>query len=217
MFTGIVLTTGTVTAITPTGGDVKLTIGRAAGIDWAGVALGDSIATNGVCLTATALHADGFSCDASAETLRLTTLGEWRLGQQVNLELAMTPTSRLGGHLVSGHVDGVGVVRARERRARSEWFRLEAPAELARYIAQKGSITVDGISLTVNAVAGNEFELNIVPYTLEHTTMGDYRPGQRVNLEVDQIARYLERLLQAGSPAAGITEEFLQRHGFGTD
>ena len=138
---------------------------------------------------------DGYLADVSAETLANTTIGDWQPGTPVNLERALTPSSRLGGHLVSGHVDAVGEVLSRYPDARSERFRLRAPDSLAKYIAHKGSITVDGTSLTINRVEGAEFELNIVPHTLENTVMGTYVPGSRVNLEVDLVARYLERLL----------------------
>ncbi|WP_461481904.1 riboflavin synthase, partial [Porticoccus sp.] len=150
---------------------------------------------NGVCLTVVELPGDGYVADVSAETLAMTTIGDWSVGTPVNLERALTPQTRMGGHLVSGHVDGVGEVVSRHPDARSERFRLRAPRELAKYIAHKGSITVDGTSLTVNRVEGAEFELNIVPHTLEKTVIGTYQPGTRINLEVDLIARYLERLL----------------------
>lgn len=216
MFTGIVQARGEVRQLERRGGDVRISIGADLGIDWQQVALGDSIATNGVCLTAIALDPAGFSADVSTETLKLTTIGRWQPGTQVNLEQALTPSSRLGGHLVSGHVDGLGEVIGRETRARSEWFTLRAPAELARYIAQKGSITVDGVSLTVNAVQGSEFELNIVPFTLEHTVIGGYRPGTTVNLEVDLVARYLERLLDPSlKTGGGMSEQWLAEQGFG--
>lgn len=217
MFTGIIEAVGRVTEVQHLGGDLRLTL-RAQGIDWQRVRLGDSIATNGVCLTVVALSGDGFSADVSRESLTLTTIGDWRPGTQVNLEQALTPETRLGGHLVSGHVDGIGEVVARSGDARSERFTLSAPAALARYIAHKGSITVDGTSLTVNAVEGATFELNIVPHTLAHTVIGTYKVGTRVNLEVDLVARYLERLLlgeRAGeSGKDGLTAEFLAQHGF---
>lgn len=216
MFTGIITDKGTVAALEPSGGDLRLRIASRT-LALGDVALGDSIATNGVCLTVVELPGDGFWADVSRETLEHTTIGQWRRGDPVNLEKALTPTTRLGGHIVSGHVDGVGEVVSRHGDARSERFRLRAPAELARYIAHKGSITVDGTSLTVNAVAGAEFELNIVPHTLAQTVMGGYRTGTRVNLEVDVLARYLERLL-LGERAAegGITLDFLTEHGFNT-
>jgi riboflavin synthase len=166
------------------------------------VGLGDSIAVNGVCLTVVELPGDGFIADVSIETLNFTTAGQWKTATPVNLERALTPSTRLGGHLVSGHVDGVGEVVERHQDARSERFRIKAPAELARYIAHKGSISVDGTSLTVNAVSGDEFELNIVPHTLVHTVFGTYQAGTKVNLEVDVIARYLERLLLGDKAAS---------------
>ncbi len=202
MFTGIIAAIGTLDRSERRGGDVRLCV-RTGALDLADVRIGDSIAVNGVCLTVVALPGDGFVADVSVETLNFTTIGFWSRGTRVNLEKALTPSARLGGHLVSGHVDGLGAVISRHPDARSERFRLRAPAGLARYIAHKGSIAVDGVSLTVNAVAGAEFELNIVPHTLAHTIMADYQSGSRVNLEVDVIARYLERLLLGERAEAG--------------
>ena len=217
MFTGIIQSIGEVAALEPKGGDLRLRI-RTGKLDLADVQLGDSIAVNGVCLTAVDLPGDGFWADVSGETLARTTLGALRSGSRVNLEKALTPTTRLGGHLVSGHVDGIGEVVSRVPAARSERFVIRAPDALAKYIAEKGSICVDGISLTVNALRGAEFELNIVPHTLQETTMSDFRPGTQVNLEVDIIARYLERLLlgeKAADPeAGGISLATLQKAGF---
>jgi riboflavin synthase len=218
MFTGIVEATGELVSMTPQGGDQRLHI-RTGGLDLADVQLGDSIAVNGVCLTATELPGDGFCADVSNETLAHTTLGDIKPGDTLNLEKALTPASRLGGHLVSGHVDGVGEVVSVEPESRSWRIDVQAPDELARYLARKGSITVDGISLTVNAVSGARFSLNIVPHTRDVTNMGDWKPGTRVNLEVDIIARYLERLLlgdKAAQPDAGegISMAFLAEHGF---
>ena len=159
--------------------------------------LGDSIAVSGVCLTVTERTAVGFWADVSNETLSRTTLGELEPGSRVNLERALTLATPLGGHLVSGHVDGTGRVRERVDDARSVRLRIEAPAELLRYIAEKGSICVDGVSLTVNQIAGAVFDLNIVPHTLRETTLDEFAPGRRANLEVDLVARYLERLLPA--------------------
>ncbi len=194
MFTGIIETVGTVAAIEPSGGDARLVVDTGS-LDMADVAAGDSIAVNGVCLTVVTLTGTGFAADVSGETLKLTSIGDLEPGSGVNLERAMKAGARFGGHLVSGHVDGLAEVVARESDARSERFRIRAPAELAKYIARKGSVTIDGTSLTVNAVAGDEFELNIIPHTLAHTVIGGYRVGTRVNIEVDIIARYLERLL----------------------
>jgi len=164
------------------------------------------------------LPGDGYWADVSGETLAVTGIGKLKVGDRVNLEKALTPSTPLGGHLVSGHVDGIGEVVSRRDDGRSVRFRMRAPGKLARYIAAKGSVCVDGISLTVNAVEGAAFELNIVPHTLAETTMGDFQAGRTFNLEVDIIARYLERLLQgdaAGdSGATGVTAELLQRCGF---
>ncbi len=217
MFTGIIQATGTVAALQPRGGDLRLRIATGK-LDLGDVSPGDSIATSGVCLTAVELPGDGFWADVSGETLACTTLGDLQVGDRVNLEKALTPTTRLGGHLVSGHVDGLGETVSRRDDGRSVRFRMRAPAGLARYIAAKGSVCVDGISLTVNAVDGAEFELNIVPHTLAETTLGDFTPGRRFNLEVDIIARYLERLLlgeRAAEPGAGgLSEDLLRRCGF---
>ncbi len=216
MFTGIIQTLGQVVALHKRSGDIRLQV-QAPNFHWDDVQLGDSIATNGVCLTVVEFGPNSFWADVSVETLNFTSLANWQTGQRVNLEKALTPSSRLGGHLVSGHVDGVGRVLSRHPDARSERFTLEAPAPLAKYIAHKGSITVDGVSLTVNAVNGCQFELNIVPHTLAETLMGDYRPGTQVNLEVDLIARYLERLLlgdKAAQPQHSLSESFLAEHGY---
>lgn len=216
MFTGIIEAVGEIAAMTPRGGDVRLLV-KTGKLDLSDVKLGDSIAVNGVCLTAVELPGDGFWADVSRETLQRTAFADFKNGSRVNLEKALMPTSRLGGHLVSGHVDGVGHIISREDNARAIQFRIAAPKELARYIAFKGSITVDGVSLTVNEVDGNEFELTIVPHTLSETIMNEYRSGRAVNLEVDQVARYLERLLlgdKAAEPKAGLTESFLAEHGY---
>lgn len=216
MFTGIVQAVGDIAAIETRGGDARLRIATG-GLDLGDVQLGDSIAVSGVCLTAIALDARSFTADVSAETLARTTLGARRVGDAVNLEKALTPSSRLGGHLVSGHVDGVGEVLERRADARSVRFRMRASESLAKYIAAKGSICVDGVSLTVNTVDGAVFELNIVPHTLAHTTLDALQAGGRVNLEVDLIARYLERLLLgecAAQPATALTQAFLAEHGF---
>lgn len=217
MFTGIIQAVGSLAAAEPRGGDMRLRI-RTGKLDLSDVALGDSIAVNGVCLTAVEVLGDGFVADVSRETLSLTTLGSLGKGGSVNLEKALTLATRLGGHLVSGHVDGIGKVLERSDDARSVRFVIEAPAPLARYIAHKGSICVDGTSLTVNGVRGARFELNIVPHTLQETIMDAYRPGTEVNLEVDLIARYLERLVlgdaAADEKAGGLSEELLKRAGF---
>ena len=217
MFTGIVEAVGEIAELQPRGGDMRLRI-RTGKLDLSDVQLGDSICTSGCCLTVTELPGDGYWCDVSNESLSLTTLGDLRVGDKVNLEKSLTPTSRLGGHIVSGHVDGVGEVVSFGEDGRSVRWVMRAPDSLARYIAHKGSICVDGTSLTVNAVRGAEFDLNIIPQTMEETIFSEYQVGSRVNLEVDLIARYLERLLQgdaaADPKAGGISEAFLAEHGF---
>ncbi len=204
MFTGIIEAVGKVLSVEPVGGDVRLHIDTAT-LPMDAVQLGDSIATNGVCLTVIEKTAQGYIADVSVESLDLTTIRHWQENSPVNLERALTPESRLGGHIVSGHVDGIGEVVSRHPDARSERFVLRVPREMAKYIAHKGSITIDGTSLTVNGVNGCEFDVNIVPHTIQHTVMGSYQAGTPVNLEVDVIARYLERLL-LGDKAADKTE-----------
>lgn len=218
MFTGIIEAVGTVRAIEPRGGDVRLSIATGK-LDLSDVKLGDSIATNGVCLTAVVLPGDGFVADVSTETLTRSTLKTLKVGDRVNLEKALTPQSRLGGHIVSGHVDGIGEVVGRDVSARAVLFRIKAPDELAKYIAEKGSITTDGISLTVNGLRGAEFDLTIVPHTVQETNIAGWTVGTKVNLEVDVIARYLERLLLGEKAAdaghqSGITMAFLAENGF---
>ncbi|MDG1179776.1 MAG: riboflavin synthase [Gammaproteobacteria bacterium] len=215
MFTGIIEAIGEIATIEPSGGDVRIRV-KSGKLPLQGVQLGDSICTSGVCLTVVALPGDGYWADVSNETLSLTTVGTWSTGTKVNLERALTPESRLGGHIVSGHVDGIGTVVERYEEGRSWRFIIEAPAELAKYIAHKGSICIDGTSLTVNSVNGNRFDLNIIPQTMAETVIGSYYVGTSINLEVDVIARYLERLL-LGSEAAkpqGLSLEKLAENGF---
>jgi riboflavin synthase len=195
MFTGIIQAVGEIVAVEAVGGDARLRIDTGV-LDLAGAGLGDSIAVNGVCLTAVEFSPGGFVADVSQETLSLTTLGNARQGLRVNLEPALTLATPLGGHLVSGHVDGIGRLLSMDPDARSTRMEFEVPIELSRYVARKGSITIDGTSLTVNAVEGEKFSVNIVPHTLERTIMGGYTAGAHVNLEVDLVARYLERLLR---------------------
>lgn len=218
MFTGIIEAIGTIRAAQPKDGDLRLYI-ETGKLDLSDVALGDSIATNGVCLTVVDLPGDGFWADVSCETLEYSTLAGFKVGGKVNLERALTPTTRLGGHIVSGHVDGVAEVVSLSEDARSWRFVMRAPDNLAKYISHKGSVTVDGVSLTVNKVNGSEFELNIVPHTMCETIMGTYQQGSRFNIEVDVIARYLERLLmgeKASEPAAesNLSMAFLAENGF---
>jgi riboflavin synthase len=196
MFTGIIQTIGKITAIDKHASDLSLRIETDADF-LTDVQLGDSIACNGVCLTVVKLNGNSFYADVSGESIAKTTIGLWQQNASLNLEKALTPQQRLGGHIVSGHVDDVGELISRNSDGRSEQFIFRAPDNLAKYIASKGSITIDGTSLTVNSVKGVEFSVNIVPHTLEHTVMGDYQVGTKVNLEVDLIARYLERLLEA--------------------
>lgn len=220
MFTGIIQSIGTILDLKEKGGDVELSV-QTGKLDMSDVALGDSIAVNGVCLTAITFGEDYFTADVSRETLSLTSLGDLIKGSPANLEKALTLETRLGGHLVSGHVDGLAVVESRHGDGRSERFRIKAPDQLAKYIAEKGSVTIDGVSLTVNKVDGAYFELNIVPHTLVETVIGNYQAGTKVNIEVDVVARYLERLLQGDNAAVSgakekgsISEAFLAEHGF---
>jgi riboflavin synthase len=203
MFTGIVQGVGRIRSVEPRGGDVKLWI-ETGPVPLAGVEIGGSIAVSGACLTAIELEPRAFAADVSRETLSLTTLGAATSGTAVNIEKALCAGQALGGHYVTGHVDGVGQVLSRHDDARSVRIEFEVPADLARYVARKGSICVDGVSLTVNGAAGRRFDVNLVPHTLEVTTLGGLRAGTQVNLEVDIIARYLERMLEAGrSPGSG--------------
>jgi riboflavin synthase len=201
MFTGIVQAIGEVRTITPRGGDVEFVFATGAlGLD--GVAIGDSISVSGCCLTVTRLAADSFAADASLETLQVTTLGRWQPGQRVNLEKALRAGDPLGGHYVTGHVDGIAAVVGAASDARSLRVDFEVPATLARYIARKGSVCIDGVSLTVNDVAQNRFGVNLIPHTIEVTTLGACRPGTQANVEVDIIARYVERMTRdAGDDA----------------
>lgn len=194
MFTGIVQGMGTVRAIEPRGGDATIVFDTG-DVSLAGVDLGGSIAVNGVCLTATQFDASSFRADVSRETLTLTTLGDCTVGMPVNVEKALLAGQALGGHYVTGHVDGVGQLVARHDDARSVRMEFQVPAGLARYVARKGSICIDGVSLTVNGAQGDRFDVNLVPHTLGVTTLGRLQPGSRVNLEVDIIARYVERMM----------------------
>lgn len=214
MFTGIIEAVGKISAMESRGGDMRLQINTGQ-LDMSDVKLGDSIAISGVCLTAVEFDKNSFAADVSGETLAHTILGDLTKGDSVNLEKALTPSSRLGGHMVSGHVDGVGEIVSRTKDARSIRFQLQAPDNLIRYIARKGSVCIDGISLTVNEVDGDHFELNIVPHTLEQTTMAEFEPGRKVNLEVDVIARYLEQLIKSGDDlVGGVSLELLRKQGF---
>jgi riboflavin synthase len=194
VFTGIVLDVGRVQAVESRGGDVHIVI-ELDRLDPAGIRIGDSICVQGCCLTATEIRGCTFSADVSRETLSLTTLGDFRPGTPVNLEPSLKAGDALGGHLVSGHVDGVGTLTSMSGDARSQRLKFTVPRELARYIARKGSVAVDGVSLTVNEVEDNVFGVNIIPHTQQVTTLGRLAVGARVNIEIDQVARYVERLL----------------------
>jgi riboflavin synthase len=195
MFTGIVSNKGVVQQITPLSGDCRLRV-SSGDLSLKSCKAGDSISVSGVCLTMLDLDGEGFSADVSAETLSLTTLGGLQASNAVNLELALSLHDRLGGHMVSGHVDGIARLVSRHEDARAERFEFELPEELARFVAKKGSVCLDGVSLTVNDVDGKRFGVCLIPHTLEITTLGQLKPGDQVNVEVDLIARYLERLVE---------------------
>ncbi|WP_100643327.1 riboflavin synthase [Alteromonas facilis] len=217
MFTGIISAVGNIKSLERKGSDMRITV-DVGKLDMADVALGDSIATNGVCLTVVDFDAQSYSADVSEETLKYTGFGDYKIGTQVNLEKALAVSDRLGGHIVSGHVDGIGTISKINHHSKYIEFWVKAPDNLAKYIVHKGSITVDGISLTVNEVNGAEFMLWIIPHTLQETVMANYTVGSKVNLEVDVIARYLERLLQGENAAKASTSTidmaFLAEHGF---
>lgn len=195
MFTGIISAVGTIAELARDSGEVRLRIATGK-LDLDGLAAGDSVAVNGVCLTATEIHDDGFTADVSRETCGLTTLGSCTFGDGVNLERALAAGDALGGHLVTGHVDGTGTVQAFTPDGSGVRLTVNFPAELGRFIARKGSVCVDGVSLTVNSVSDDAFEVMIVPHTLDETVISGYQAGTRVNLEVDLVARYLERIVQ---------------------
>jgi riboflavin synthase len=198
MFTGIIEAVGSIVAIKAGTLDTRLQIG-AGTLDLSALKIGESLSINGVCLTIVGFADKGFCVDVSRETLRCTTLGDLIPGAALNLERALTLASRLGGHLVSGHVDGVGTLVNRAPEGQSIRYTLEAPDHLAKYISQKGAICIDGVSLTVNAVRGAEFEVQFIPHTLQKTIAASYRPGTHVNIEVDLIARYIHRLLETSN------------------
>jgi len=223
MFTGIIQSIGTITGHRPVQGDLRLGVKCADLLSKDNISIGDSIAVNGVCLTAVQITDSGFIADVSAETLACTLLADISMGRRVNLELALQPTTRLGGHLVSGHVDGVGTVQDRWVDARSSGLRFSVATDLSRFIAAKGSICIDGVSLTVNTVdtwsataSDCQFEVNIVPHTLSATIMADYRTGTQVHVEVDLVARYLARLQECESPveSVNVSRQVLINNGF---
>jgi riboflavin synthase len=212
MFTGIVKAIGSVSHVDQRGGDLKLTI-RVPEIDWSSCRPGESISVNGICLTAVRVLGDGFDADVSSETLSVTALAGLAPGDRVNIEPSLQLGERLGGHLVSGHVDCVGAVSALRKDARSLRLEIEIPRAFIRYVARKGSICVDGVSLTTNSVSSNVFALNIIPHTADSTIIGGYRVGTRVNIEVDLLARYIERLLSKDA-GDGVSLDLLREHGY---
>lgn len=220
MFTGIIEATGKIVAITPTQGDVRLKV-QSDYLDFADVKLGDSIASNGICLTVVEQGKDWYAVDVSRETLNKTAMQQWQVGDVLNLEKAMLPTTRFGGHIVTGHVDTTGTVKIIKNDSRSIYIEIEIPSEFTKYVATKGSVTVDGISLTSNLVEGNVISLNIIPHTAQVTNIArHWKVATKVNIEVDVVARYLEKLLvstpdnMSNSNHEGITLNFLQQNGF---
>lgn len=212
MFTGLITEVGTLAAAraTSTGRDLVV---RAPRIIRGGAEVGESIATNGICLTVVSISADSFTCHAGAETLDRTTAGQWQPGQLVNLEQSLRVGDRLGGHFVQGHVDCTGTCLSRRSVGETVEFQFALPSEQANYLIEKGSIAVDGISLTITAVGDSSFSVAIIPHTLGNTTLSAMQPGRRVNLEVDMLAKYVRRAM--GLEHKGITPEFLIEHGFG--
>ena len=217
MFTGIIESLGKVESLHSVGGDIRLRIQTH--LDMSDVHLGDSIATNGICLTVTDWGSNWYSADVSRESIHRSTISNWKVGQPVNVEKAMLPTTRFGGHIVSGHVDAVGEINVVRQDARSLYFEVTAPVEIAKYLAEKGSVTVDGISLTINHLRGNILSLNLIPHTAERTNISTWKTGTKVNLEVDVLARYIERLLLGDKaaehkPESKLSMEFLAANGF---
>ncbi len=213
MFTGLIIATGEIVQCERVSGDARLQI-AAPDLPLASYAEGESIAVSGVCLTALSITEHSFIADVSRETLALTTLGDMQPGAPVNLEPSLALGDRMGGHLVTGHVDACGTVAKLERDARSMRLTIDVPESISRYIARKGSIAVDGISLTVNGITGTQFDVNIIPHTWERTTLSDVKLHQAVNIEVDLMARYLERFTDSDSTDTSLNREFLKEHGY---
>ena len=214
MFTGIVEETGSIRSLRLSGSSGKIAI-RAKKV-LGGTRIGDSIAVNGVCLTVVSLEKDGFTADVMAETLDRSSLGDLKRGSRVNLERAMAADGRFGGHIVAGHIDGTGIIQSVTRDETAVWYKIQAGADILRYVVEKGSITIDGISLTVARVDSETFSVSIIPHTQSNTILADRKVGDRVNLETDIIGKYVEKLLQPQETKkeSRITMEFLQEHGF---
>lgn len=213
MFTGLILSMGTVRKCEPVGGDLRLQI-QADDLPLSSYAEGESIAVSGVCLTALSIDANCFWADVSRETLALTTLGDWQPGTRVNLEPSLALGDRMGGHLVTGHIDGRGRIAEIQRDARSTRLKVEVPEVFSHYIARKGSVAIDGISLTVNAATAARFDVNIIPHTWEQTNLSGAKLGGEVNIEVDLMARYLERFAESHRTESSLNREFLEKHGY---
>lgn len=217
MFTGIIESLGRVERLQDMGGDLRLQIHTQ--LDLSDVHLGDSIATNGICLTVVDWGESWYAADVSKESLSRSTITQWQVGHVVNVEKAMLPTTRFGGHIVSGHVDAVGEITQLRQDARSVYFEVTAPANIAKYLAEKGSVTIDGISLTINYLRGCVLSLNVIPHTAERTNISTWQVGSKVNIEVDVLARYIERLMLGPAAAeqnqkSNISMQFLAENGF---
>lgn len=212
MFTGIIEETGTIRAVRKGGHSAVLTISASAVLD--GLRLGDSVAVNGVCLTVVSLSDSSFSADVMHETLTRSSLWHLNTGSAVNLERAMPSNGRFGGHIVSGHIDGTGVIRSVQRDENAVWFTIQTSPAILRYVIEKGSIAIDGISLTVAKVSAQDLSVSVIPHTAKNTTLGERRVGDTVNLENDCIGKYVEKLLGAPAQPSGISKEFLSRYGF---
>ena len=212
MFTGIIEEVGTIGSIRRGGKSIALEVQANRVLD--GTRVGDSIAVDGVCLTVTALHEHSFTADVMPETVKRTTLNHLKPGSKINLERALRLSDRLGGHLVSGHIDGIGRIVERRREENAEWFRIDAGQEVLRYVVGKGSVAIDGISLTVVKADSRSFTVSIIPLTQEVTTILQKRSGEQVNIECDIIGKYVEKLVKGERPGSGVTLEILARNGF---
>ena len=212
MFTGIIKSIGTVKEVRPQGGDSRIAF-HAEGIEWDSFKVGKSIAVNGVCLTVIELHKNGFDADVSIETMRVSTFASLQKSTKVNIEPSLAIGERMGGHFVTGHVDCIGKIHANKTQARSMELEVELPPEFARFVAPKGSICIDGVSLTVNSITDSIFCVNVIPHTAKATIIGDCKIGDKVNIELDIMARYTERLLDRPNDGV-ISEEFLKVNGY---